>query len=117
MVEADNGGEVRIDNLLTEILGVMRYCYKSIDGSPAIIAITEWEGEADDPGVKQYIKSLFFDERKRGFLAGFLAGSSNCFNDVILHINVPKDKVLEWVETDAKIGAERAFQVWEKEGK
>jgi hypothetical protein len=82
--------------------------------------VEEWSGlpgipgvSDPEPGVKQYIRSLFWEATKKGFLAGYKAGGSAVFND--LSSSLPKERVVEFNETDSSYGAEREFLKWERE--
>lgn len=71
----------------------------------------EWGGDSFcTGGVKDYIISLFRKEKKKAYIAGYVAGAKGSYEALIL-----ENKDLVFSIEDAEIGAERNFLEWEKE--
>lgn len=87
------------DEIPKKVLASMRYCYSPL---PTEVNEEEWLGDADSGGARDYLVSLVYNERKRNFIAGYLAGAL-----AVWEANPVPDKVFS-IE-DASIGAERAW--------
>ena len=98
---------------LEEILRTgMRYCFPAISGKYPEIVEDEFAGKDGDAhgiggesGFLDGVLSLVSDLRKKAFLKGYTAGARDSAHD----LNAAFD------EDISKIGASRAFEVYEEE--
>jgi hypothetical protein len=95
---------MKSDELVDIIIKTMRYAYLQSDGQyPREIDLPSWNGIDDQPGIKDFIVSLFRDERKRGYQAGFKQGYA--YGHPVEEIDV----------VEASHYAEKEFLKWEKD--
>lgn len=93
------------DEIPKKVLASMRYCYMPL---PSEVNEEEWLGDAESGGARDYLVSLVYNERKKNFIAGYLAGAM-----AVWEANPVAGKVFS-IE-DASIGAERAWILKERE--
>ena len=90
----------------TRVLSIMRYCYLPL---PESTNEEEWVGDADSGGMRDYLVSLMYDQRKKCFKQGYAIGAHEAFKT----INTSKELVFNI--DDAMLGAERAWATFEKD--
>lgn len=93
------------DDLPEIIIKTMRYAYFTDGQYPKEVDLEAWNGIDDEPGIRDFIVSLFRDEKKRGYLEGYVRA--------YLQYDPRDDKGL--VQTEAKHFAETDFLSWEKD--
>lgn len=107
---------MRNKGFLDELVAIMRYAYcPNEKGSFPEVSVERWHGKSGvepEPGVDQYVVGMLWDKEKAAYKAGYIAGSNAVFGEFVK--DLPNDRVVEWNESDASIGAERSFNEWAK---
>jgi hypothetical protein len=97
-------------DITKKILATMRYCYTPL---PVEVNEEEWRGDAEAGGVKDYIISLVYDQRKKTYKDGYLEGAMAAWAAATEGYLTKSE--MQFSPDDAKIGAERAWTKYDKE--
>lgn len=96
------------DTFVKQLLALMRYAYHTEGRLPDGINTEEWEGDKDNPGLKQQMLCLANELRRDAFFAGYFHGALDAFNDI-----GPKDKI--FMPEANKDGAWKRWHEFDKE--